>query len=70
MPAADVFIIVSYEYRTAGARKGYGRELAKRLQLFAFEQGRDDGHSEDSPADFRSLVSHSITCCKYSSSYL
>ena len=32
MPAADVFIIGSYAYRTADARKGYGREIAKSLQ--------------------------------------
>ena len=50
MPAAAVFIIGSYEYRTAGARKGYGRDIAKSLQLLALEQGRDDGHGEDSRA--------------------
>ena len=44
MPAAGVFIIGSYEYRTAGARKGYAREIAKSLQLFAFGQRTDGGH--------------------------
>ena len=58
MPAAAVFIIGSYEYKTAGARKGYGREIAKSLQLFALEQGSDAGHGEDSRSDLRSLVSY------------
>jgi hypothetical protein len=44
MPAADVFIIVSYGYRTPGARKGYGCELAKSLQ-FIFKQGTHQGYS-------------------------